>query len=335
MDLQDFLSGDIRRDVLFTSLMPNPESEFCYSEIAPRIGVQKRDGKIGVITREDKIEDTSTRTDNVSAKDIGDMNVVKQPYNTEALDKRKFVSTGELNHNQVNSDVVKAVYSRMVVDKILRHREKRLVTKIQTAGNYASDHQATLSGTTQFTHASSKPVDTIVNYASTLYKLTGIMPDSLFFPWITWQAIITNANVKSEFAYVKDRVVTVQDLLPLLKTGALAGLQNIIIGKALSDTATKKDPKDKTLVTRDFMWADSMVIFKKASPITGTNLVEAGFVASVESEDPADLGYLEYEDTVNQLKGMYIEQRYSHDILNCGASTSYLDNGFLIIDTNG
>lgn len=333
-DLRNFISGDAKRDMLYTSLIPNPEGEFCYSEIAPRSGQAKRDGKIKVIPREDKIEDESSRTDNIAAKDIGDLNLKEQSYNCNALDRRKFISNAELKHNEIEDNIIKEYYSQLVVDKINRLKEKKLATLIQDASKYDSVHKATLTGTDQFTHASSKPIDYIINKAMGLYKATGFMPDSLFFPAVTWNAIITNASVKAELAYTKDKVLTIQDVMPLLKTGFLAGLQNIIIGRAVYDKATKKDPKDKTLVDRDFLWIDSAIIFKKAKPIENTNLVEAGFVVSVESEDPEDLGYLEYKNETDKLKGIYVEQRYSHDIMNCGVNETYFDNAYLLIDTN-
>lgn len=335
MDLQDFLKGDPKSDTLYTSLMPNSDGEFCYSEIAPRLGVPTRNGKIGVIPREDKIEDTSSRSDDTAAKSIDDLNIIKQSYECESIDRRKFISNAELNHNLYNSTLIQETYARKLADKILRLREKRLADKIQNASNYASSNKATLTGTDQFTHASSKPIDLLVTKAGLLYKATGIMPDSLFLPWVTWQAIITNANVKAELAMDRYQTISVNDILPMLKTGAFAGLTNIIIGRAVYDTATKKDPKDKTLVTRDYLWTDSAIIFKKAQPIQNVGLVEAGFVCSVESDDPEDLGTLEYKDEVQKLKGMYLEQRYSHAILNCSSNTTYYDNAYLIADTNG
>ena len=331
-DLKDFISGDPKRDALFTSLMPDSTSEFCYSEIAPRLGVSKRDGKIGIISRDDKITDTSSRSDDTAAKSIDDLSIVQQPYNCESLDRRKFVSNAELKHNLYNPEIIKAAYSRKVADTINRLREKKLADLIQNASNYDSSNKATLSGTDQFTHASSKPIDLLVTKAGLLYKATGIMPDSLFLPWVSWQAIITNANVKAELAMDRYQTISVNDILPMLKTGAFAGLTNIVIGRAVYDTGAKKD---KATVSRDYLWSDSAIIFKKAQPIQDSGLVEVGFVCSVESDDPEDLGYYEYEDTVQKLKGMFIEQRYSHSILNCSSNTTYYNNAYLIADTNG
>lgn len=55
-----------------------------------------------------------------------------------------------------------AVHTELTTDLILLGREQRVATAVFTAGNYPTANKATLSGTSQWSHASSDPVNAIL-----------------------------------------------------------------------------------------------------------------------------------------------------------------------------
>lgn len=326
-NLQDLMTGDPSRDRMIQTLL-NP-SDFIYSRVAPRLGVPIRSGVVGVVGLGDKITDSSFRADRDVAPEVEDLQITEQSYNCKSIDRKKFIGQGELAHNKyAEPETIKTLYSKKLTDKLMLLTEVILRDTITDLNKYKSDNKATLTGSDQFTHASSKPINLLLTKATLFKQKNGVTADTIVFSYLSYTAFITNASVAPLLPDPKYKVVTPSDLIPLLKTGALSDLKEVIIAGATYDKNSKKDARDG-----DFIWSDDVFLFKKAVPIEDTRLTEAGFMISVESEDQEDFG--SYERREEDKKGITLENRLSFDLMNCSPNESTFDYGMILRDTNG
>jgi len=331
-NMQDLMSGDPARDKMIATFLK--DDEFAFYNIAPRVGVPLRNGSVGVMGPADKITNNSDRADIEAAPEVNDLVITEQTYNCKSIDRKKSIPNGELNHTKYNPDIIRMGYSESLTTQIKLIREKRLMDKITNTSNYASTNKVTVGSNDKFTNSSAKPTEYIRNKASDMFKATGVKADSILFSWVSLIAYLSNPNVEAQLPSINYGIANLIDVFPLLKGLALDGLKNIYVASATFDKNAKKDARDG-----DFLWSDDVILFKKAEPIEGSQgtdgksqIVKAGFLVSVESEDPEDFG--SYEDKPKDKKVTVLENRYSFDLLNCGSNTATFDYGYLIHDTN-
>lgn len=326
LDMIDLLNGDPLQDKMIRTLILD-DNDFVFDKIAPRMGMPKRQSKIQLFGKNDKITNTSFRKDNEAAKEGDDIDTKEIGYNCEAIDERKFIPNSILNHGRISGSVIREIYVEKLAMKQKIRREKMLADKITNVDNYASTNKEAVGSGDKFTSSSSKPVKYILGKAKEAKKRTGLLMDSIFFSYESWDAFLNNPNVVAMLPNNYFGVVTVDMIMPLLKSGALSNLKNVYIGAATYDSNTKKPER-----TGEFIFADDVVLFRKAVPIE-EQLADPGFLLNVESEDPDDFGVLNYKDESKKTKGEWIENRLSFDLMACGYNDPF-EYAYLLKGTN-
>lgn len=326
LDMIDLLNGDPLQDKMIRTLVVD-DNDFVFDKIAPRMGMPKRQSKIRIFSRADKITNTSFRKDNEAAKETDDFDFKLIGYNCESIDERKFIPNDLLKHGNEDGSILKEVFVEKLAYKQKIRREKMLADKITNLDNYASTNKESVGSGDKFTSSSSKPVKYILGKAKEAKKRTGLLMDSILFSYESWDAFLNNPNVAAMLPNDYFGVVTVDMILPLLKTGGLSNLKNVYIGAATFDSNTKKNER-----TGDFIFADDVVLFRKAVPIK-EKLTDPGFLLNVESEDPDDFGVLNYKDESKKTKGEWIENRLSFDLMACGYNDPF-EYAYLLKGTN-
>lgn len=137
-------------------------------------------------------------------------------------------------------------HGTMVVTEGIRLRhEKKSAELAQTAGNYPSGNKITLSGTSQFTHASSDPVGVIEDGKEAVRAKIGKRPNVMVIGALSFRALKNHAQLLDRIKYSMTGVVTVD----LMKQ--IFGIANIVVGEAVyaSDAGVFSD-----------VWADNCIL---------------------------------------------------------------------------
>lgn len=331
-DLRTLLTGDPAKDKMITTQIKASEQGFVHTQIAPRVGVSKRNGAIGVIKRSDKIQSTKKRADNVEAESIAGIKFVDQTYNTQSIDRYTFLTVDQLDHSKYNAEAVRMAHSEALTEQLLLIKEYEFNTLITNANKYRAANKETLTGSEQFNHTDAKPINTLIDKGFLFKKATGVYLDTICFSESSWAEFLKNPDTASRLPDSFFKAPKIEDVLSLLRFGSLVNLKEIIIAGATYDKNATKEAVD-----RDYIWSDDVLLFKKAKEITPeTNeqraIIEAGLVLDIQSEDPHDFGVFNTID--KKLKGERQELRMRYDFLNCGSDDGYFEYGYLLKDTN-
>lgn len=126
----------------------------------------------------------------------------------------------------------------------LRH-EKICADLAQNAANYPTGNKVTLSGTSQFTHASSDPVGVIEDAKEAVRAKIGKRPNVMVIGALSFKALKNHAQLLDRIKYSMTGVVTVE----LMKQ--IFGVANIVVGESVyaSDAGVFSD-----------IWADNCIL---------------------------------------------------------------------------
>ena len=190
---------------------------------------------------------------------------------------------------------------------VLLNAEKQAADLAFTAANYPSGSKVTLSGTTQWTHASSLPIADVRLGMATVRNKIGKEPNVMVLGYDAFRALQDHATIIERIKYSMKGIVTVE----LLKE--IFNIKNIFIGKGLYQT-------DAGVMTN--LWNDSCSLIyvpeqqggversvyepsfgytlrKKGNPIVDTYFEEGGKIENIRSTDNfitkivgSDAGYL-------------------------------------------
>ncbi|HYI39999.1 MAG TPA: hypothetical protein VE053_06745 [Allosphingosinicella sp.] len=159
--------------------------------------------------------------------------------------------------------------TRTLVDKVQLGREKRVAARVFSAANFQNGYKATLSGSDQFGHVDSKPVDLILDAKASMLipPNTGVMGERVF------RRLQLNASVSQRLGGSGNsgRMVTQTEL------AAILGLERLIIGNTIQQTSKKGQA-----MTTAPIWGDHFALLRIA-PTNGTGTVD-------NPEDPS-FGY--------------------------------------------
>lgn len=133
----------------------------------------------------------------------------------------------EVEEDLLNSEQFAAFMAQSAI--MLKH-EKACAELACNADNYPSGNKVTLSGTTQFTHASSHPITTVRTAIEAIRGKIAKRPNTMIIGAQSFKALQDHADITDRIKYSQLGVVT-PDLLK-----SLFGIQNIYIADAVYTT---------------------------------------------------------------------------------------------------
>lgn len=224
----------------------NPQ-EFIAGRVIPKVPVDKLSNTYYVFGAEYRRRLNTQYDANRAKPGIVTAAVSTDNYTIKDYGLRSLVTAREIKEADSavdpRQDAVELNVELMKLD-----REVRAVTLLTTAGNYPTANKATLSGSDQFTHASSKPVQLVKDVCNDTRKLGGMKPN----------CAIVNPDVAlalEEHSTIMGRLQYTDPTPTLEKVAKMMGLEKIFVGPAVKNTADE----GQTEVLAD-LWPDSMVL---------------------------------------------------------------------------
>lgn len=120
---------------------------------------------------------------------------------------------------------------RFAQDIIALRLEIEQATIARTAASYGANNKATLSGTSQWSHASSTPITAIEDAKEAIRTQTGVRPNTLVVGPKVFAALKVHASIVDRIKYTSREVAT-----PELLAG-LFGLDRVVVGDAVYQDA--------------------------------------------------------------------------------------------------
>ncbi len=229
------------------------------SALFPRVFVDKEAGKIPVFGKEAFKEYSTFRALR------GNTNIM--PVDTEStvavvLDEHDLAYPIDKREKADSVfDRQKIALNRVQGAMALRH-EIQCALIACTAGSYDSANKVTLSGTTQFSHASSVPITTIETAKTAISTAIGLKPNTMLMGGAVYDCLKQHSTLLARIQYSMKGVLT----LDLMKE--IFGIPNIFVGDAIKAT-------DAGVLSK--VWSDFVVL--------------AYVAQGAESEEEPSFGY--------------------------------------------
>ena len=215
---------------------------FVAEALFPIVNVDKESAKIPTFGKEafyDYATERAIRGDsNVApprARSTTDIALVEHDF-ADPIDYR------EISEDVFNREQESTMYTLSVIN---RRRERLAAGAAQTTGNYASGHYATLSGTTQFSHADSPPIATIETAKEVVRTAIGVRPNVLLMGAVVYKTLKDHGDLTDRIKYSMKGVVT-PDLM-----AEIFGIPKVVVADSIYST-------DAGVMTD--IWSDSLVM---------------------------------------------------------------------------
>lgn len=146
--------------------------------------------------------------------------------------------------------------TQRLTNNILNGREKRVASLVLSTA--AVTQNTTLSGTSQWSHASSDPVATVTAGRKIIQNATGQSPNKLAFGKDVLEALYINPAIKAFLGTDRGSIVTLELLAELFR------VDEVMVGSQLANTA-----KEGQTIALGDLWSDNALLFHQA-PYSGT-----------------------------------------------------------------
>lgn len=120
---------------------------------------------------------------------------------------------------------------RTALDVINLRLEQAVASIVFALSSYPSTQRTTLSGTGQWSHASSSPITVITAAKSTVAAAIGRDPNTLVLGRPVFDALIVHAEIRAQLATTGIKVVTAEVLAQVL------GVKRVLVGNAIKSDA--------------------------------------------------------------------------------------------------
>ena len=197
------------------------------SALFPRVTVDKEGLKIPIFGKEAFKEYNTLRALR------GNSNIM--PVDAESttavvLDEHDLVyPIDKREKNDSTFDRPKIALQRVQAAMALRH-EIQCATIACTAGSYGGSNKVTLSGTTQFSHASSTPITTVETAKTAIKASIGLAPNVMVMGGAVYDCLKQHSTLLARIQYSMKGVLT----LDLMKE--IFGIENIFVGDAIKSS---------------------------------------------------------------------------------------------------
>lgn len=276
--------------------------QFVGDQLMPFVTVEKEGGKIPLFGKEHfKVYSTEralrAKSNRINPEDIGGVDV--------AMDEHDLEYPIDYREDAESAFPLQARATNTVVEGIRLRHEVMVADMVQNPASYAVGNKITLSGTSQFTHASSDPEGVVSDAKAAIRAKVVKEPNTLVIGYAAWRVLKRHAQLKAILSDSRPRMVQLADLREIFE------IDNIVVGKAVkaSDAGVTSDIWGDTLVlayvptvkTGDrspYEPSFGYTLRKKGNPVVDTR-TEDGKIELVRNTDifrpfllGADAGYL-------------------------------------------
>lgn len=195
---------------------------------------------------------------------------------------------------------------------IMMRHERRVAALAQDLNNFPAGHKLTLSGTSQFTHASSDPIGVIEDAKETIRQKIGVDPNTMIIGHASYRVLRRHQQLIDLFKYTDRSILGVNHLKEAFE------IPNIGIGSALTSS-------DAGVFSS--IWGDSIVL---------------AYVPTAERVEDRDVGEPSFAYTLRMRNHPWVDRYPDNggkiEVVRC---TDNLDErivgseaGYLLKDTN-
>lgn len=167
-------------------------------------------------------------------------------------------------------------------DIIMLRLENEQATVARTAGSYGASNKATLSGTSQWSHASSLPIAAIEDAKEVIRSATGVRPNTLVLGAKVFNALKQHSTVVDRIKYTSREVATPEILASLL------GLQRVVVGDAIY--------VDADGATQDVWGKDAILAYTNVAPLASMGAPSYGYTYQLRNYPVAESPYYENDN---------------------------------------
>lgn len=211
-------------------------------QLMPFVLVDKEGGKIPLFGKEHfKAYSTEralrAKSNRINPEDIGEVDV--------ALDEHDLEYPIDYREDAESAFPLQARATNTVVEGIRLRHELKVAEMTQNAANYGAGNKITLSGTSQFSHASSDPEGVISDAKAAVRAKVVKEPNTMVIGYQAWRSMKRNAQLKAILSDTRTRLVQLADLREIFE------IENIVIGRGVwaNDAGTTVD-----------VWGDNIVL---------------------------------------------------------------------------
>ncbi len=150
-----------------------------------------------------------------------------------------------------NADTPIAIETTTVetlTDQLLLAQEKRIAALVQDATQYATSNKVTLSGTSQWSAASTATPVKDVDDAKKALLDVGVRPNAMAISDAVFRALKQCTDIRDRIKYTSKDIVTIDLLKDLFE------IENIFVGEARYDSATEGQTASLAPVWNDNVW---------------------------------------------------------------------------------
>jgi hypothetical protein len=212
------------------------------SALFPRVGVDKEAGKIPVFGKEAFKEYNTFRAlrGNTNIMPVGSRSTVDV-----VLDEHDLAYPIDRREKGDSTFDEQKIGQKIVQDAMALRHEIQCALIACTAGSYDAANKVTLSGTTQFSHASSTPIATIETAKTAVAASCGMKPNTMVMGGAVYDTLAQHSTLLDRIKYSMKGVLT----LDLMKE--IFGIPNIFVGDALKSS-------DAGVLSK--VWSDFVVL---------------------------------------------------------------------------
>ena len=215
---------------------------FVGDQLLPFVMVDKEGGKIPRFGKDAfRVYNTEralrAKSNRINPQDIDGVDV--------SLDEHDLEYPIDYREDAESAFPLQARGTNIVVEGIRLRHEANVAAMAQNAANYPVGNKITLSGTSQFTHASSDPEGVVSDAKSAVRAKIVREPNTAVIGYQCWRALKRHPQLKAILSDTRSRLVQLADLREIFE------IENIVVGRAVkaADDGTTSD-----------IWGDSVVL---------------------------------------------------------------------------
>ena len=194
--------------------------------------------------------------------------------------------------------------TNVVTQGLLLKHEKQCADLVQNPNNYSVDNRIALSGTSQFTHASSDPCAVIDKAKDAVAGQIGQEPNTLVMGQEVWESLKRNESLKGLIASTNNKIITIDLLKEFFE------IENIAIGRTIYTDGSGKFKK---------IWGNNIVL-AFVPKLNARTEYDPAFAYTVRKKDGLQID--EYEKEGNKVR--YIRATDIYTPFLVGPEAGYL-----------
>ena len=258
--------NDVHQDAILTNLSIRYSNElYIAQQVLPKVTVGKASDKFYVFNQSDFFRNEAGRRAAGTEGPVGGYRLSTDTYATDQRSMAVYVADEERTNADAGLDLeVQAV--EYCADKVLLGLEAEVASVIFTSTNYATNHSETLTGTNQWSDATSTPISAIDTAGSLISSKIGRKPNLLVLGEDAFLQLKNHPDIAEVLKYTQAAVITEQLLASVLQ------VDRVLVGRAIYDSAGEGD----TDVYARVWTADSAALLYVA-PSAGLRTLSYGY----------------------------------------------------------